>query len=146
LPALLALAAAAGCGGSGGVADGATVDVYVGAGLCAGARQALNGEGGEAGDVEVRAVCLPPVLAAAGGRIDLAQQGENARRASEDSAAIAFLEARGKPAEFAAPIVEEAGIAFVEAGAGEAAMERVLRAVADAGGGGSLREKVADAL
>lgn len=142
--ALLALATVAGCGGSGGVAAGATVDVYVGAGLCAGAREALSRQQGRAGELEVRAICLRPVVA--GKRIDLATQGANARRASEDSAAVAFVEAKGKPAEFAQPIVEEAGIAFVVAGSGEAAMGRVLRAVADAGTSASPREKVREAL
>lgn len=142
--ALLALAAA-GCGG-GGAEPGATVDVYVAAGLCQGARGALGGESGQAGELEVRALCLAPARSGAGGRIDLARQGANARRASEDSAAVAFLEAPGKAAEFARPIVAEAGIAFLTARSGAAAMERVLRAVADAGSGGSLREKVRDAL
>jgi hypothetical protein len=142
--ALLALAAVAGCGGGEGVASGATVNVYVGAGLCRGAREALSRQQGRAGEVEVRALCLRPVVA--GKRFDLAIQGANARRASEDSTAVAFLEAKGKPAEFAKPIVEEAGIAFVEAAAGEVAMERVLRAIADAGTSGSLRGKVREAL
>jgi hypothetical protein len=142
--ALLALAAVAGCGGSGGVASGATVDVYVSAGLCPGAREALSREEGKAGEVRVRALCLRPVVG--GKRIDLAAQGANARRATQDSTAVAFLEAQGKPAEFAQPIVAEAGIAFVLASSGEAAMERVLRAVADAGTSGSMREKVRHAL
>lgn len=142
--ALLALAAVAGCGGSEGVTAGATVDVYVSARLCPGAREALSRQQGRAGDVEVRALCLRPVVA--GKRIDLGTQGANARRATEDSTTVAFVEAKGKPAEFAKPIVEEAGIAFVEAASGEAAMERVLRAVAGAGTSGSLREKVREAL
>jgi hypothetical protein len=139
--AVLALAAAAGCGGGGGIAAGATVDVYAGAGLCPGAREAARRVEGKAGDVEVRVLCLRPVLG--GGRIDLAAQGANARRATEDSTTVAFLEAPGKPAEFARPIVEEAGIAFLTAADGEAAMERVLAAIEDAGGS---REKVASAL
>jgi hypothetical protein len=142
--ALLALAAVAGCGGSGGVASGATVDVYVSAGLCPGAREALSGADGKAGEVRVRALCLQPVVG--GRRIDLAAQGANARRATQDSTAVAFVEAKGKPAGFAQPIVEEAGIAFVLGSSGAAAMERVLRAVADAGTSGSMREKVHDAL
>lgn len=142
--ALAALATVAGCGGSGGVATGATVDVYVSSALCPGAREALSREEGRAGEVRVRALCLQPVVS--GGRIDLATQGANARRASQDSTAVAFIEAKGKPAEFARPIVEEAGIAFVLASSGEAAMERVLKAVADAGTSGSLREKVEEAL
>jgi hypothetical protein len=91
-------------------------------------------------------VCLLPVSEAGEGRISLARQGANARRASEDSAAVAFLEAPGKAAEFAAPIVEEAGIAFVTAKGGAAGMERVLAAIEEAGGSGSPREKVRDAL
>jgi hypothetical protein len=142
--ALLALAAVAGCGGSEGVAARATVRVYVGAELCPGAREALSRQQGKAGEVEVRAVCLRPALA--GRKIDLATQGANARRASEDSTAVAFVEAKGKAAGFAQPIVEEAGIAFVEAASGERAMERVLGAIADAGTSGSLREKVREAL
>jgi hypothetical protein len=141
--ALAALAALAGCGGSGGVAAGATVDVYVGAALCPGAREALSRQQGRAGEVEVRAICLRPVLA--GGRLDLATQGANARRATEDSAAVAFLEAQGKAAEFAKPIVEEAGIAFVQAGSGAAAMHRVLQAIEEAGTS-SLRTKVRELL
>jgi hypothetical protein len=145
-PALLALAALIGCGGGGGVAEGASVHVYVGSGLCPDARAPLRAAKGTAGDVEVRLVCLAPVVDRQTGRIDLARQGANARRASEDSAAIAFLEAPGTAVEFARPIVEEAGIAFVRSADGTAAMERVLGAVEDAGSGGSLREKVRDAL
>lgn len=143
---VLALGAVAGCGGSSGVAAGATVDVYVSAGLCPGAREALSREQGRAGELEVRAICLRPVIGPGARRIDLATQGANARRATQDSAAVAFLEAPGKPAKFARPIVEEAGIAFIEAGSGEAAMGRVLRAIADAGTSGSPREKVRDEL
>jgi hypothetical protein len=148
LAAALALVGIAGCGEGEGVAAGATVHVYVAADLCAGAREALGREEGKAGEVEVRALCLQPVVSggAGGGRIDLATQGANARRASEDSTAVAFVEAKGKPAEFARPIVEEAGIAFVEAGDGEAAMERVLKAIEEAGTSGTLRTKVRDAL
>ena len=145
LLATLAAVVPAGCGSGGGVEEGASVHVYVGSELCGEAREPLSAAQGKAGEVEVRIVCSKPVVRPAG-RIDLAQQGANARRASEDSAAVAFLEAPGKVAKFAAPIVEEAGIAFVEAGDGAAGMERVLAAIADAGTSGSPREKVADAL
>ena len=148
--AALALAALAvamgGCGSGGGVEAGATVDVYVSARLCPGARQELSREQGKAGKLEVRARCLRPVVAPGAARIDLATQGANARRASQDSTTVAYLEAPGKAAKFARPIVAEAGIAFVESRSGEAAMKRVLRAIADAGTSGSLREKVRDAL
>ena len=144
--ALAALVAVAGCGSGGGVGEGASVHVYVGSELCPQARQPLFAAKGKAGEVEVRLVCLRPVIEAGRGRIDLAQVGANARRASEDSAAVAFLEAPGRPAEFAHPIVEGAGIAFVEAADGAAGMERVLRAIEAAGSSGSPREKVSDAL
>jgi hypothetical protein len=156
--AALAVAAIAGCGEGEGVAAGASVHVYVAAELCpgarealgAGAREALGGGEARAGDVRVRALCLAPVVSAgaggAGGRIDLAAQGANARRASEDTTAVAFLEARGKPARFARPIVEAAGIAFVEAGDGAAAMERIVAAIEAAGTSGALRTRVRDAL
>lgn len=148
--AMMVLAAATavmtGCGSGGGVEAGATVDVYVSAGLCPGAQEELSREGGKAGELEVRALCLRPAVGPGAERIDLATQGANARRASEDSAAVAFVEEPGRAAEFARPIVEEAGIGFVEARSGEAAMKRILRAIADAGSSRSLREKVRDAL
>ena len=143
--ALVALAAA-GCGSGSGVEEGASVHVYVGHELCPQARGPLFEALGQAGEVEVRLVCLRPVGEPGEGRIDLAAQGANARRASEDSAAVAFLEAPGKPAEFARPIVAGAGIAFVTAADGAAGMERVLRAIEEAGSSGSPREKVRDAL
>ncbi|MGD9736097.1 MAG: hypothetical protein AB7V58_10895 [Solirubrobacterales bacterium] len=144
--ALVALASVAGCGSGSGVEEGASVHVYVGSGLCREAREPLSAARGKAGEVEVRMVCLGPVTGEGAGRIDLARQGANARRASEDSAAVAFLEAPGKPARFAAPIVAAAGIGFVVAADGAAGMERVLRAIGEAGGSGSPREKVREAL
>ncbi len=139
LLALLALGVGvSGCGEEG-VSSGATVQVYVGAPLCAGAQRELSRQGGEAGDVEVQATCLDPVEA--GGRLDLAAIGANARRASEDSAAIAYLEAPGPANRFARPILNEAGIAFTTASSGASAMARVLDAVSGAGSG-SLRREV----
>ena len=130
----------AGCGEDEGVvAAGATVRAYVGAPLCAGARAELGRAAGAAGEVRLRAVCLPRVES--GGGVELARVGANARRASEDSAAVAFLEAPGPAARFAEPIVEAAGIAWVETPDGAAAMRRVIAALDDAGGG-SLRSAV----
>jgi hypothetical protein len=130
--ALLALALlVAGCGGSGASA-GATVSVYVGAPLCEEAQAAVERAGGRAGDdLKVRAVCLPPVGSRGG--ISLAAAGANARRASEDSTAVAFLEAPGPAAGFSQPIVEAADIAWLETGSGSAAMRRVLVALGEAG-------------
>jgi hypothetical protein len=140
---ICALVAVAGCGGESGVSAGASVTAYVEAPLCAGATRALARRGGKAGDVRVRAVCLAP--ADAGGRTDLATIGANARRATEDSASVAYLEAPARPS-FSRPIVESASIAVIRASSGAAAMDRLLRAIGESGSSGSLRESVREAL
>lgn len=141
--AVCALLAAAGCGGGSGVAAGARVAAYVEAPLCAGAKRELARRHGSAGEVRVRAVCLDPV--AKGGRTDLATVGANARRATEDSSSVAYLEAPVTPS-FSRPIVESAGIAVIRERSGEAAMDRLLKAIGDSGTTGSLRESVRAAL
>lgn len=145
IPIALVLAALlAGCGGEAGVSEGATVSVYVDSELCAGAKQALAEAGSRAGDLEVRAVCLPP--AEVGRSLDLAVAGANARRATEDSTAVAFLEPVGaRTARFTHPILDSADIPWGLAGSGEAAMERTLGAIAEADSG-SLRDQVGEAL
>lgn len=124
LPALLlglcALLIAAGCG-EGGAASGATVSVYMAAPLCA------RASGGRAGDLKVRLVCLAPVEKE--GRVDLAAAGANARRATEDSTAVAYVEAPGPAAEFSRSIVEAADIAWIETSSGSGAMKRILSAL-----------------
>lgn len=117
------------------MAEDAVVTVYVAAPLCADARL------GPAGDVRVRVACLAPVER--GGRLDLARVGANARRATEDSAAVAYLEETGPASRFSEPIVESAGIAYVVASSGTEGMARVREAI-DAGGG--ERAAVADAF
>ncbi|MGN6277003.1 MAG: hypothetical protein ACTHNP_13900 [Solirubrobacterales bacterium] len=130
-PALIALALiAAGCG-EGSVAKGATVSVYVAKPLCSAADGELAKEGKRVGDVLVRIVCLPPVQRRK--RADLATAGANARRATQDSTAVAFLEATGPAAKFTESIVEAAGIAWVETSDGATAMHRVLRALSERG-------------
>jgi hypothetical protein len=128
----------AGCGGDS-VTAGATVRVYVGADLCSEAR----GADGEAGDLHVEAICVDPVES--GGRLDLATIGANARRATEDSSAIAYVETRGPANRFAQTIIEEAGIAWTLASSGEKAVQRVLAAVESAGSG-PLRDEVRKTL
>ncbi len=128
----------AGCGGDS-VDPGATVRVYVGADLCSEAELA----DGEAGDLHVKAICVDPVES--GGRPDLAAIGANARRATEDSSAIAYVESRGPANRFSQTIVEEAGIAWTLASSGEKAMQRVLAAVESADSG-SLRDEVRKTL
>lgn len=136
-----ALLLVAGCG-DGGVGEGANVNVYVAAPLCAGAERAL-GERDAGGEVGVRAVCLDPSESA--DRLDLAAAGANARRASEDSTAVAYLEPPGPANPFVRPIVEEARIAWLRTESGAAAMNRVLAAV-DGAGSGSLRSEVRNGL
>lgn len=150
LPALVLLGLAiAGCRGGEGAAAGATVRIYVVTPLCEGAEAALAAAGGEAGDLEVRAVCLPPVEAAALGstRLRLARIGANARRATQDSSAVAFVEKPGRANSFAAPIVDEADLAFVKSSSGERAMRSVLSALEAADtSSGSVRDEVRQAL
>ncbi len=129
----------AGCGEEAGVADDAVVTAYVEAPLCAGAKRVLASEGGRAGEVRVRAVCLPAIDD--GGRVDLAKAGANARRATEDSTSVGYLEPPTTPS-FSRPIVEAANIAVIRTGSGEAAMAQLLRAIAEADDPGQLRDSV----
>jgi hypothetical protein len=147
LPALciaLSLFAAAtvgtGCG-EGGAASGATVSVYVAAPLCQDARRELQKAGGEAGNLEVRAVCLPAVES--GRTADLAGAGRNARRATEDTTAVAYLESPGRAAGFTQSVIESADIAWLETNSGSAAMRHVLAALEEAGSS-SPRKAVLD--
>lgn len=128
LPAILALGA--GCG-EGGVADGATVSVYVARPLCAATERQLKTEGERAGKVRVRIVCLPPVERH--GRNDLAVAGANARRTTQDSTSVAYLEAPGPAADFSQSIVESAEIAWLSTNSGSTAMHRILRALEERG-------------
>jgi branched-chain amino acid transport system substrate-binding protein len=135
----------AGCGESSGLADGASVTAYAAAPLCAEARRELGRDGDEAGNVRVRVTCLPAVEH--GSKLDLAQIGANARRATEDSSAIAYIGERTAAASrFSEPILEEAGIAQLSEASGASAMRKLLDAVDEAGDSGSLRESVLDQL
>ncbi len=149
LPAILGLCAIAvvaavgsGCG-EGGAAEGATVRVYVAGPLCREARQELESAGGKAGDLRVSAICLPSTES--GGHVDLAQTGANARRATEDSTSVAYLESSGPGAKFSQPIVESATLAWLEASSGSIAMHRVLKALEEAGSS-SPRDAVRESL
>lgn len=139
-----ALLVAAGCGEES-VGEGATVTVYASAPSCIGAKRELAREGGRAGDVRVRVVCLED--SEGGGSIDLAAIGASARRASEDSTTVAYI-AEPDPAasRFSRPILEAAGIAQLTGFHGAAAMSRLLRAIRQADDSSSLRESVRDDL
>jgi hypothetical protein len=137
------LVAGVGCGGGAGVSTGATVVAYVDAPLCAGAERELAKEGDGAGPVRVRVACLES--ARDGARLDLATVGANARRATEDSAAVAYVETPATPS-FSRPIVEAANIPVIRSSSGEAAMGQLLSAIAEADGSGSLRDEVRKSL
>jgi hypothetical protein len=140
----LAVALLGGCGGGEGVARGATVSVYVAAPLCSGARRALSEAGGRAGEVEVRAVCLPAERV--GERLALARVGANARRAGEDSTTVAYLQTADRAVtRFTNPILESAEIGWVESSSGQAAMARILHAIS-AADTSSLRDAVRESL
>jgi len=80
-----------------------------------------------AGDLTVRFVCLPPF--AKSGEVDLATVGADARRATEDSTSVAYLEAPGPAAKFSRPVVESAGIAWIETRSASTAMDRIISAL-----------------
>jgi hypothetical protein len=135
---------AAGCGGAEGVSSGATVTAYVVPPLCAEAERELEREKGRAGDLRVKAVCLPSIESH--GHLQLAIVGSNARRSTEDSTAVAYLEAPGKASRFTHPILETAEIPWIESSSGKTAMARLLRAIDHAGSSGSLRSSLNDEL
>jgi len=126
------------------VEAGATVRAYVVQPLCAGAEQQLQDAGGRAGEVHVQAICLPSVES--DGQLKLARAGANARRATEDSTAVAFIEAPGPGNQFAEPILESAEIPSIHDSSGTKAMAQLLRAIDNAGTSGSLRASVASEL
>jgi hypothetical protein len=149
---LLVALATVGCGEEG-AAGGATVTVYVsaplrGAGaevgrrLCDEAReQAAQGQGAD--DLRLRVVCLD---ASEGDRAwTLAQVGANARRATEDATAVAYV---GEPDPEARrqsrPIVDAAGIAQLGGTSGREALAAVRAAIAE-GDESDPRQAVFDA-
>ena len=134
--------AAIGCGSEDGVDEGAVVTVYVAKEQCADAKRNLERFEGRAGELRVQDVCLAP--AKDGKRLDLAVLGENARRATEDSSTVAFIEGPGASNRYTEPILEEAEVALVSTGSGATSMGRVLDLLADWDSGESPRETVWD--
>jgi hypothetical protein len=140
-----AAAGLAACGDGGAAREGAVVNVYVAAELCAEARSELAAAGGEAGALGVRARCLRSALRDGG--VDLATVGANARRATEDSTAVAVLLSRDPTvADFATPILESAQIPWTESSSAQAAMASVLDALESADNASSLRSEVSESL
>jgi hypothetical protein len=140
----VAALAAIGCGEGAGVAEDATVTVYVAEPLCADAELELSRARGRVGELRVRAICLPNPRSPR--KLNLATIGANARRATEDSTSVAFLEAFDPPANrFSEPILETAEIAGIYRSSGKKAMASLLGAI-EAWGSGSLRQSVRDSL
>jgi hypothetical protein len=112
--------------------------------LCGGARQELQARDGRAGELRVRAVCLPSPHESK--KLNLATLGANARRATEDSTTVAYLEASDpRAARFTRPILEAAEVPWISEQSGKAAMSRLLKLLKEAGSG-SLREQLQEAL
>lgn len=144
---------AIGCGEDG-AEEGAQLKVYVSAPLrgseadagrkfCAEARQAAK-QAGRPGGFALRVVCLE--AGGQGGRWTLARVGANARRATEDSATVAYL---GEPERAARrqsqPIIEAAAIAALGGLSGRAAMTEVAKALEE-GDSSDPRRAVFDAV
>jgi hypothetical protein len=156
LPPLIACVLAAvllpGCGEEG-AAAGAVVRVYVsaplqgaegeaGRRLCDEAREQAGQGGGSEGH-EVRVVCLD---ASEGGAWTLAQVGANARRATEDSTAVAYIgEPDPRARKQSRPIVEAAGIAELGGLSGREAVAKVVKAMEE-GDASQPRDAVFDAF
>jgi hypothetical protein len=92
----------------------------------------------------VRAVCLPP--AHSKGKLDLAAIGAGARRATEDSSSIAYIEPPdAAAARFSEPILESAGTPLIADNSGATAIAELRKALGEADSN-SLRDSVSDAL
>ena len=118
--------------------------VYVAAPLCAAAKADLAAHGSTVGHFKVVARCLAPSERAGGG-VDLARNGSNARRATEDTRAVAALEAPGLGNRFARAILESAGIPLVTDANGREGMSSIIKAVEDAGSS-DVRESVRESF
>lgn len=144
--ALLALGlAASGCGEEEGVSDGAVVTAYVEEPLCGGkGEEASVSPPGADGGFEVRFECLADPRGRQG--IELATVGANARRASEDSSTVAFLELeQPRVNRFTHPILEAAGIGWIAAASRPQAEKRLFAVLAGADSD-SLRRDVREGL
>lgn len=145
MTAVASLLVVAGCGERASVAEDATVTAYAAAPLCAEAEGEVSAGGGRAGDLRVRVVCLPAVES--DGRLDLAQIGANARRATQDSSAVGYIGESSRAAtRFSAPILEEAELTQLPGPNGATAMKQLLQAIDEAPAGTNPRQPVYDEL
>jgi cell pole-organizing protein PopZ len=153
IAAALAAALASGCGEEG-AASGASVRIYVsapmsgpemkaGGQLCDGARAEAARRGRVEG-LKLRVVCLDATEGA--DRWTLAQVGANARRATEDSTAIAYVgEPDARARKQSRPIVDAAEIAELGGISGREAVAQVAAAIEE-GDASEPRRSVFDAL
>lgn len=126
------------------MADGATVTAYVEAPLCAEAQGELRRHDGRAGDLRIQAVCLSSPREAR--KLSLATVGANARLATQDSTAVAYLEAPApRVSRFTHPILEKAEIPWISGQSGAAAMSRLLELI-ESTGSGSVRQQLREEL
>jgi hypothetical protein len=117
-------------GGEAGVAEDATLSIYVSQPLCAEAQRELHETGSRAGEFRLRAICVDD--GSDSGDARLAAIGAAARRAVEDSATVAYVGTRDPTAiRFSEPILEAADIARISASSGRAAVARLRRALAE---------------
>lgn len=127
------------------MAKDASVTAYVAAPLCAEAEGEASAAGDKAGELRVRVVCLAPVET--NGRLDLAQIGANARRATQDSSAVGYIgEATDAATRFSATILEAAEVAQLPGPNGAASMRKLLRAIDEAPDGTNPRQSVYQSL
>ena len=117
------------------MAKGGALAVLIAAALALGAGGC--GGGGVAKGATVTVYADAPLCAGAG-------RGADARRATEDSASVAYIESPSRPS-FSRPILESAGVAWISSSSGAAGMARLMHAIQGADPG-SLRESVREAL
>jgi hypothetical protein len=92
----------------------------------------------------VQAVCLRSPQEAK--KLSLATVGANARHATQDSTAVAFLEVSDpRVSPFTHRILEKAEIPWIAGRSGSVAMARLLKLI-DAAGSGSLRRQLREDL
>ncbi len=92
----------------------------------------------------MQAACLPGARSHA--KLNLATLGANARKATEDSTAVAYLEASDPAAaRFTHPILETAEVPWIAGSSGKATMAHLLKLIA-ASGSGSLRQSLREEL
>ncbi len=122
---------------------GAGVSVYVsvplsgpqaaaGRAACAGVRRLAAQAGGRVGDVRVRVHCLDD--SDGGAPWTLAAVGADARRAAQDSSAVAYVgELDPAATRFSETILQAAEIAQLPAADAATSMHRILHALAESG-------------